>query len=89
MAGFTKERTTSGQVTTGLATVQGATLTAGADAASAALYDNTAGSGNPIVTLKASANTTVNASFPEGIRIDIGVYATLTGTSPSVFVHYA
>jgi hypothetical protein len=64
-------------------------LTAGADTATATIYDNaTEGSGTILCKLSAVANTT--ATWAPGLRLPVsaGIYATLTGTTPSCTVAY-
>jgi hypothetical protein len=63
-------------------------LTAGSDAASATIYDNTAGSGTVLAVLQAAANSTVSWTPPGGQAAAHGLYAALTGTAPSVTVVY-
>ena len=65
----------------------GAVLTAGADAASVILRDNTAGSGNVVLTLKAAINATTSVIIPNGIALGVGCHATITGTTPSLTVY--
>jgi len=74
-------------VAAGPGLVYGATLTAGSDAATAILYDNTAGSGTVILKLgAATAGTTTSISIPNGVAFGVGCYVALTGTAPSCSV---
>lgn len=79
----------SAKLVTGAGAVLAIHLTAGSDAATAILYDNTAGSGTIICKLSASAANTVDA-FTPGVRLPFqtGLYVTLTGTTPSCTVCY-
>lgn len=63
-------------------------VTAAADAASVTIYDNTAGSGAVVAVIKAAIQTSVVWSPPEPIACNTGIYATITGTSPSVSVAF-
>jgi len=63
-------------------------LTGGSDAATVILYNNTAGSGTVICKLAAAAGTTVSWSPPKPLNCQVGIYATITGTAPSVTVAY-
>lgn len=63
-------------------------LTAGADAASATIYDNTEGSGTVLAVVKAAINTTVSWTPPDGQAAARGIHAVITGTAPSCTVVY-
>lgn len=60
----------------------------GADAATVTVYDNTAGSGTILCKLGVAAG--VSASFCPcvPIKAGVGIYATITGTTPQVNVAY-
>ena len=80
----------SALVKTGPGAVHGAILTAGSDAATLILYDNTSGTGTKVIgTIKAAINTTVGFSIPNGAAFSKGLYATIIGTSPEVTVVYS
>lgn len=65
------------------------TLTAGSDAATAILYDNTAASGTVIVKLAcAAANTTAHVDLSRPFVFSTGCHVALTGTAPSVTIGY-
>ena len=81
--------TSSAAVYGGHGRITGMVLTAGSDAATATLYDNTAGSGTIIAKLGAATGESVVVPIPEGgVSFGKGVYATLTGTSPSFTLFY-
>ena len=61
---------------------------AGADAASVTIYDNTAGSGTKLAVLKAAQDTTVSWTPTDPQVCSTGLYATITGTTPDVFITY-
>lgn len=80
----------SAAVKGGPGVVYGLILTAGADAASVVLYDNTSGATPKLIgTVKAAINTSVEVSFPNGVAFGTGCYATITGTTPDVTVLYS
>ena len=87
--GTFSNKTASAAVLSTSGVFYGAVLTAGGDAATLILYDNTAGSGTIICKLAAGAGTT--ASFVPNVRVPVtkGIYAALTGTAPSATVIYA
>lgn len=80
--------TASGQIVTGVGRAVCFVLTAGSDTATVTLYDNTAGSGTIVGKLSAVANTSVTLNIPGGFAFSTGIYATITGTSPSVTGYY-
>ena len=62
-------------------------LTAGSDAATIVLYDNpSAASGTVLATLKAAANTTAQWSPVAPYAAANGIFADVTGTSPTAYV---
>jgi len=66
---------------------RGVTLTAGADTATVILYDNaTTNAGSVLAKLSATANISVSVMFPVAVRALAGIYALITGTSPSITV---
>ena len=79
--------TASGLVRSGPGALLAVLLTAGVDAASVTLYDNTAGSGTKLAVLKAALGVTA-AWTPGGQICSLGLYAVVTGTTPDVFVVY-
>lgn len=79
----------SGLVRTGPGRLAAVLLAGGSDAASATIYDNTAGSGTVLAVLKAAAGVTVSWAPPGGQAASLGLYAALTGTTPSATVVYA
>ena len=83
------EKTSSGLIVSGNTRMVAIILTAGSDAASVAVDDSTDGSGSVLATLKAATGTTQSFSIVEpGIKASTGLYATITGTSPKVYVVY-
>jgi len=62
------------------------TIAAGADAATVTISDNTATAGTIVVVLKAPILTTVSFCPAVPIACGVGIYATITGTTPSVTV---
>jgi hypothetical protein len=77
----------SALVKTGPGVLYQAVLSGGSDAATLILYDNAAGSGSQIcATIKAAAGTTVTVDFGDGVVFGVGLYAALTGTTPSASV---
>jgi hypothetical protein len=77
----------TGLVYTGSTLFYGAVLTGGSDAATLTLRDWTSTTGGAnIMVIKAAANTTVPVILDKPIHVRTGVYATLTGTSPSASV---
>ena len=84
----TKALTSSGAVRSGPGALIAILITGGADAASVTIYDNTAGSGTKLAVIKAAINTTA-AWTPASMQVcSKGLYATITGTTPDVFVIY-
>ena len=76
-------------VKTGPGFITGIILTAGADTATVTIYDNTAGSGTVLAKFSAVANTTAAVSLAHPLSFGNGLYATITGTTPSVTIMYA
>lgn len=62
-------------------------LTAGGDLATVTLKDG-GSSGTTILVLKAAANTSASHAFSDDGVICYDLYATITGTSPSITVEY-
>lgn len=82
-----KNLAASGLVKSGPGVLHSIVLTAGSDAATAIVYDNTAGSGDVIVSLGAPvADKTVAAVL--NVVFSVGCYVALTGTDPSCTVAY-
>jgi len=70
-------------------TLHGAVLTAGSDAATLIVYDNTnAATGTVLVKLGAAATTSVCWSPDWAVSARVGVYAAVTGTGPSATVYF-
>lgn len=76
----------SGQVKTGPGKLFTVTLTAGADAATLILYDNTSGSGTELCNIKCPAGDSRHFDFGGGIDFSIGINAAITGTGPVAIV---
>jgi hypothetical protein len=83
-----KQLTSSAAVKTGPGELHAVLLTAGADAASLTLYNNTAGSGTKLAVLKAAANTSAVFTPPVSLVFSVGLYATITGTAPEISIVY-
>ena len=82
-----KNLAASGAAFSGQGQIFGVVLTAGSDAATAIVYDNTAGSGTVVCKLAAAAaNTTAVVEIPNGVAVGKGAYVALTGTTPSCTV---
>jgi hypothetical protein len=79
--------TASGAVKSGPGVLHSLVLTAGSDAATATVYDETSGSGDVIVAIKAAANATESVVLD--VAFGVGLYVALSGTSPTVTVSYA
>jgi hypothetical protein len=62
------------------------TLAAGADAATAIVYDDTDGASDPVIKLTAVANTIAHADVD--VLCHMGIRVATTGTSPIVSVTY-
>lgn len=70
-------------------TLCGAVLTAAADTATLIVYDNTnAASGTVLVKLSATANTSVAFCPDWEVYGLVGLYAAVTGTTPSATVYF-
>ncbi len=70
-------------------TLHGAVLTAGADTATVILYDNTnAATGPVLVKLSAVTNTSVCWTPDWAVSARVGIYAAVTGTTPSATVYF-
>lgn len=83
----TTEVTATGTVRSGNGKLMGGMLTAGIDAASATIYDNTAASGAILRTVKAAAASSVDLAVPPGgIRFGKGVHVVLSGTAPALYL---
>lgn len=83
------EATEDASVKTGPGQLVSVLLTAGADAATIVLYDNpSAASGTVLCTLKAPANESAQWSPSLPIVFSKGVFADVSGTSPTAYVAY-
>jgi hypothetical protein len=71
----------SALVRTGPGILHSVNLAAAGDTATAIIYDNTAGSGNIICKLSAVLGTSVSVQLD--VAFGTGLYATLSGTTPS------
>jgi hypothetical protein len=80
------EITGNAQVKTGPGSLVSVLLTAGTDAASIILYDNTAGSGKVICTLKAPLEDSREWSPADPAVFTKGVNAVVSGTSPLAYI---
>ncbi|MBI4250996.1 MAG: hypothetical protein HY618_00920 [Candidatus Tectomicrobia bacterium] len=88
-AAETIEVTATGTAKTGNGKLLGGVLTAGIDAATATIYDNTSAAGSKIRTVKAAAGATVSLGVPQGgIRFGIGLHAVLAGTAPLLYLEF-
>ncbi len=63
-------------------------LAAGADAATATVYDNTAASGTVIAKLAAVANSNDRYAPKGGVSFGTGIHIAFTGTSPTADLAY-
>lgn len=90
MASRMKTVTATGAIKAGRGFCKSAVLAAGADAASVVLDNSAAGSGTVFLKLIAAAGASAvwTANDREGVYVDGGIYATVTGTTPSISVEY-
>ncbi|MBI3127903.1 MAG: hypothetical protein HYZ11_09890 [Candidatus Tectomicrobia bacterium] len=85
----TTEIASTGTARTGSGKLLGGLLTAGADAASAVLYDNTSAAGKILRTVKAPANTSADLAIPAGgIHFGAGLHIVLAGTGPKLYLEF-
>lgn len=85
----TTEIAATGTARAGSGKLLGGLLTAGADAATAVLYDNTSAGGKILRTVKAPANTSAALAIPAGgIHFSAGLHAVLTGTGPKLYIEH-
>lgn len=85
----TVEVTATGTAKTGSGKLLGGVLTAGIDAATATIYDNTAASGSKLRVVKAAAGTTVGLGVPQGgIHFKTGLHVVLAGTAPLLYLEF-
>ena len=77
----------SGLIKTGPGIIHTVTLTAGSDAATVVIGDEVATAGDTLIKL-ASATAGVSVSAVVDAAFGVGLYATLTGTAPSLTVTY-
>jgi len=83
------EKTSSGLIVSGNTRMVAIILTAGSDAATVVVDDSTDGSGSVLATLKTVANTSRPFTIGHpGIKASDGLYVTITGTDPKVYVVY-
>jgi len=81
-------KTADAKIRTGPGMLTGVVLAAGSDAATVIVYDNTAGSGDIILTLAAATGTSESAIIPNGVGFGTGLYVVMTGTAESVSVFF-
>ena len=78
---------TSALIKTGPGKLHSVILTAAGDAATLIVYDNTAGSGT--IICKLGAATTETSSAVLDVAFGTGIYAAVTGTTPSATLSFA
>lgn len=85
----TTEVTATGTARTGSGKLLGGVLTAGVDAATATIYDNTAASGKVLRIVKAAANASASLEVPAcGIHFVTGLHVVLAGTAPKLYLEF-
>ena len=77
----------SGLIKTGPGIIHTVTLTAGSDAATVIIGDEVATGGDALIKL-GSATAGVSVSAVVDAAFGVGIYATISGTTPSVTVTY-
>lgn len=80
-------RATTGTLLTGAGKIHYILLVAGADAATATIYDATSATGTPIASLSAAATDSI--PFPLGSKhlvVGTGIHIVLSGTAPFCYV---
>jgi hypothetical protein len=77
----------SALIKTGPGILHSVVLAGGSDAATLIVYDNTAGSGTIICKLATATGETGSAVLD--VAFSKGIYAALTGTTPSVSISFA
>jgi len=82
-------KTASAAVLSGEGSLYSVVLTAGSDAATATVYDNTSGSGTVICKLGAATGETVQWSPGVRLPVSTGIYVALSGTGPSCSIAYS
>ena len=83
-----KNLAASGLIKTGPGILHSVTLTAGSDAATAIIGDEVATAGDALVKLAAGTTGTSVCAILD-VAFGVGIYATITGTTPSLTVSYA
>ena len=78
----------SALIKTGPGILHTVTLTAGSDAATAIIGDEVATAGDTILKLAAGTTGTSVCAILD-VAFGVGIYATITGTTPSITVSYA
>jgi len=81
-------KTSSGAVKASAGLVAGIVITGGVDAASVTLSNHASNNSVPLVMVKAAINTTATAMLAAPVYFSAGIFATITGTTPSVTVIY-
>jgi len=76
----------SALIKSGPGVIHSITLTGGSDAAAVVLGDEVATAGDAIISLAAATGVSVCAVLD--VAYGVGMYATITGTAPSVTVAY-
>jgi hypothetical protein len=76
------------RISTGMILVVGASLSAGAAAGAAVLYDGVDLSADPLLTLTAIIGDTVGQSWPRGILFERGLYCTVSAVTLFLTLSY-
>lgn len=86
--GFTTVSAT-GVIKAASGSLSSVTISGAGDAATVTLHDNaSAGSGVVVLVVKAAAGATTHVNLSHPLVFSNGLYATVTGTAPSVTVGY-
>jgi len=80
--------TSSGLVRTGPGALVAVNLCAAGGSATVTIYANTAGSGDVLCKLAVAANTSDSFTPAAALAASVGLYATITGTTPTVSISY-
>jgi len=79
--------TATGTIHTGPGVFKGINICAGADAATATVYDNTSAAGRIICKVGAAIGLSKESYPPGGVLCSIGIHVVITGTTPQVNVY--